>query len=81
MNYEAWRCTYQSSEQAARAAYEMVKKLSVQRDELLEAIEDAEVELGHFESVLHIKVKPLTLTNIQAIIANIRTRLQRGKSA
>ena len=38
MTYEAWRCTYQSSEQAARAAYETVEKLAAQRDELLDAL-------------------------------------------
>ncbi len=36
MTYEAWRCTYQSSEQAARAAYDTVEKLAAQRDELVE---------------------------------------------
>lgn len=38
MTYEAWRCTYQSSEQAARAAYDTVEKLAAQRDELLDAL-------------------------------------------
>ena len=74
MTYEAWRCTYQSSEQAARAAYETVEKLAAQRDELLEALEDAEVALGHFESALHVRVNPPTLTNIQAIIAKVRAQ-------
>lgn len=30
MTYEAWRCTYQSSEQAARAAYERTQELEAQ---------------------------------------------------
>ncbi|MGN1057219.1 MAG: hypothetical protein ACI4QS_10960 [Comamonas sp.] len=30
MTYEAWRCTYQSSEQAARAAYEQAQELQRQ---------------------------------------------------
>lgn len=38
MTYEAWRCTYQSSEQAARAAYKTAEKLAEQRDELLDAL-------------------------------------------
>ena len=74
MNYEAWRCTYQSSEQAARAAYQTAEKLSVQRDELLKALEDAEVALSHFESALHVRVNPPTLTNIHAIIAKVRAQ-------
>lgn len=74
MTYEAWRCTYQSSEQAARAAYETVEKLAAQQDELLEALEDAEVALGHFESALQVRVNPPTMTNIQAIIAKVRAQ-------
>lgn len=74
MTYEAWRCTYQSSEQAARAAYDTVEKLAAQRDELLNALEDAEVALSHFESALHVRVNPPTLTNIQTIIAKIRAQ-------
>lgn len=38
MTYEAWRCTYQSAEQAARAAYDTVEKLQKEKKELLEAL-------------------------------------------
>lgn len=36
MTYEAWRCTYQSSEQAARAAYNTVERLAAEKKILLE---------------------------------------------
>ena len=36
MTYEAWRCTYQSAEQAARAAYNTVERLTIQQEKLLE---------------------------------------------
>ena len=47
-------------------------KLREQRDELLKALEDAEVALAHFESALHVRVNPPTLSNIQALITKIR---------
>lgn len=35
MSYEAWRISYQSSEQAARAAYKEISELQKQRERLL----------------------------------------------
>ena len=34
MSYEAWRISYQSSEQAARSAYQRAESLKSERDEL-----------------------------------------------
>jgi hypothetical protein len=39
MTYEAWRITYQSSEQAARAAYAQIIQLSNAANELALALE------------------------------------------
>jgi hypothetical protein len=39
MTYEAWRISFQSSEQAARSAYQTACELAKQRDELLSALE------------------------------------------
>ena len=47
-------------------------QLREQRDELLKALDDAEVALAHFESALHVRVNPPTLSNIQALITKIR---------
>jgi hypothetical protein len=39
MHYEAWRITYQDSEQAAKAAFAMASMVSSKADELLEALD------------------------------------------
>ena len=46
----------------------------VSESQLNDALEDAEVALSHFESALHVRVNPPTLTNIQAIIAKVRAQ-------
>lgn len=39
MNYESWRISYQSSEQAARAAYQQMEASNAERDALTARIE------------------------------------------
>lgn len=86
MNYEAWRCTYQSSEQAARAAYEMVVKLVAQRDELVEvaklvlsAVDNRQDRDFALMNIDLSEAAEIARTAIAKIRAQATTRLQRGK--
>ena len=45
MTYESWRISFQSSEQAARAAYAKVEELAAERDALTAKVRELEAEL------------------------------------
>lgn len=49
MTYEAWRGAYQSSEQAAHAAYATVEKLALEQEELSNAVAELVHVLGIHE--------------------------------
>lgn len=57
MNYESWRITYQSSEQAARAAFKTVEQLHNKNMEL-------ENKTNKEVKKLTVKLKSLILINI-----------------
>lgn len=75
MTYEAWRCTYQSSEQAARAAYNTVEKLSLQNSKL------SEVAKLVLSAVSNRQDRDYTLMNIDLSEAAeiARSALEEGK--
>ena len=53
MTYEAWRASFQDSEQAARAAYEAAAKHAAERDAIAAWAEEAHRELSACQSVTH----------------------------
>lgn len=53
MTYEAWRASFQDSEQAARAAYEAATKHATERDAIAAWAKEAHRELSACQSVTH----------------------------
>ena len=52
MSYEAWRVSYQSSEQAARAAWEECERLRAERISVASELQSARLKLRGFRNRL-----------------------------